>query len=300
MGPTAIGKSTVAVMLAKTFNGEVIGLDSRQIYRNMPIGTAQPSIKEMDGVPHHLIGILSPSEIISAGEYARLVNKTIQNVKSNQNLPIICGGSGLYYRALTQGFFNESSSDAKIRDSLNKRLNRDGARVLLAELNSIDPEYSKIVHLNNHKRILRALEIFEITGKPPSEHFRKQEKNNQREKFLSIYLKPNIDALVPRINNRIEKMLGNGWLEEVKDLKSLGFNDNAHPMESLGYKYLIQYLKGERNLNDTIERIKIETRQFARKQIKWFDKEEMDITIDIPEISNEVIFRHILQAINDF
>ncbi len=300
MGPTAIGKSTVAVMLAKTFNGEVIGLDSRQIYRNMPIGTAQPSIKEMDGVPHHLIGILSPSEIISAGEYARLVNKTIQNVKSNQNLPIICGGSGLYYRALTQGFFNESSSDAKIRDSLNKRLNRDGARVLLAELNSIDPEYSKIVHLNNHKRILRALEIFEITGKPPSEHFRKQEKNNQREKFLSIYLKPNIDALVPRINNRIEKMLGNGWLEEVKDLKSLGFNDNTHPMESLGYKYLIQYLKGERNLNDTIERIKIETRQFARKQIKWFDKEEMDITIDIPEISNEVIFRHILQAINDF
>ena len=300
MGPTAIGKSTVAVMLAKTFNGEVIGLDSRQIYRNMPIGTAQPSIKEMDGVPHHLIGILSPSEIISAGEYARLVNKTIQNVKSNQNLPIICGGSGLYYRALTQGFFNESSSDAKIRDSLNKRLNRDGARVLLAELNSIDPEYSKIVHLNNHKRILRALEIFEITGKPPSEHFRKQEKNNQREKFLSIYLKPNIDALVPRINNRIEKMLGNGWLEEVKDLKSLGFNDNAHPMESLGYKYLIQYLKGERNLNDTIERIKIDTRQFARKQIKWFDKEEMDITIDIPEISNEVIFRHILQAINDF
>ena len=300
MGPTAIGKSTVAVMLAKTFNGEVIGLDSRQIYRNMPIGTAQPSIKEMDGVPHHLIGILSPSEIISAGEYARLVNKTIQNVKRNQNLPIICGGSGLYYRALTQGFFNESSSDAKIRDSLNKRLNRDGARVLLAELNSIDPEYSKIVHLNNHKRILRALEIFEITGKPPSEHFRKQEKNNQREKFLSIYLKPNIDALVPRINNRIEKMLGNGWLEEVKDLKSLGFNDNTHPMESLGYKYLIQYLKGERNLNDTIERIKIETRQFARKQIKWFDKEEMDITIDIPEISNEVIFRHILQAINDF
>ena len=300
VGPTAIGKSTVAVMLAKTFNGEVIGLDSRQIYRNMPIGTAQPSIKEMDGVPHHLIGILSPSEIISAGEYERLVNKTIQNVKSNQNLPIICGGSGLYYRALTQGFFNESSSDAKIRDSLNKRLNRDGARVLLAELNSIDPEYSKIVHLNNHKRILRALEIFEITGKPPSEHFRKQEKNNQREKFLSIYLKPNIDALVPRINNRIEKMLGNGWLEEVKDLKSLGFNDNTHPMESLGYKYLIQYLKGERNLNDTIERIKIETRQFARKQIKWFDKEEMDITIDIPEISNEVIFRHILQAINDF
>ena len=300
MGPTAIGKSTVAVMLAKTVNGEVIGVDSRQIYRNMPIGTAQPSIKEMDGVPHHLIGILSPSEIISAGEYARLVNKTIQNVKSNQNLPIICGGSGLYYRALTQGFFNESSSDAKIRDSLNKRLNRDGARVLLAELNSIDPEYSKIVHLNNHKRILRALEIFEITGKPPSEHFRKQEKNNQREKFLSIYLKPNIDALVPRINNRIEKMLGNGWLEEVKDLKSLGFNDNTHPMESLGYKYLIQYLKGERNLNDTIERIKIETRQFARKQIKWFDKEEMDITIDIPEISNEVIFRHILQAINDF
>ena len=95
-------------------------------------------------------------------------------------------------------------------------------------------------------------------------------------------------------------MLGNGWLEEVKDLKSLGFNDNTHPMESLGYKYLIQYLKGERNLNDTIERIKIETRQFARKQIKWFDKEEMDITIDIPEISNEVIFRHILQAINDF
>ena len=300
MGPTAIGKSTVAVMLAKTFNGEVIGLDSRQIYRNMPIGTAQPSIKEMDGVPHHLIGIRSPSEIISAGEYARLVNKIIQNVKSNQNLPIICGGSGLYYRALTQGFFNESSSDEKIRESLKKRLNRDGAEVLLAELNSIDPEYSKVVHPNNHKRILRALEIFEITGKSPSEHFRKQEKNNQREKFLSIYLKTNIDVLVPRINHRIKKMLANGWLEEVKDLQRLGFNDNTHPMESLGYKYLIQYLKGEKNLNDTIERIKIETRQFARKQIKWFDKEDVDITIDISEISNEGIFTLISQTINDF
>ncbi|MBF88309.1 MAG: tRNA (adenosine(37)-N6)-dimethylallyltransferase MiaA [Candidatus Marinimicrobia bacterium] len=300
VGPTAIGKSAVAIKLAKRYNGEVIGLDSRQIYRGMQIGTAQPSINEMDGITHHLIGIRSPFEIISAGEYARLVNKTILNVIKNRKFPIICGGSGLYFRALTRGFFNESFSDPKVREILKKRLKREGAKILLDELNSIDPEYSKIVHLNNHKRMLRALEIFQITGRSPTEHFQEQKKNEYRKSFYSIYLKTELDGLVPKINHRIIKMLENGWLEEVKYLMGLGLNYKNHPMQSLGYKYLIQYLNGDLELKNAIERIKTETRQFARKQMKWFDKEEIDITINISKFSKEEFFLRISKIINDF
>jgi tRNA dimethylallyltransferase len=173
VGSTAVGKTYIAVDIAKEFNGEIIGLDSRQIYKGMAIGTAQPTEEEMDGIRHHLMGIREPSEPVSAGEYAKLVKEKIEEIRSAGNSPIICGGAGLYYRALTKGIFEGSISDLLTRERLEKKY-EENPEDLLHRLRSIDPEYGEIVHINNKKRLIRALEIYETTGKTPSDHFKLQ------------------------------------------------------------------------------------------------------------------------------
>ena len=160
IGPTASGKSILAVELAKRINGEIIGLDSRQIYKNMGIGTAQPTIAEQDGIEHHLIGIKSPTEKISAGAYSKLVYNLVEDIFSRNHIPILCGGSGLYYRAITRGIFKESKTDLKIRHELENEYNKHGADDLMSQLVAVDPDYAKNVHLNNKKRLIRALEIY--------------------------------------------------------------------------------------------------------------------------------------------
>ena len=300
VGPTAVGKSGVAVELALRLEGEVIGLDSRQIYRQMVVGTAQPSEEERKGVPHHLIGIRYPSELISAGEYAELVEEVINDILSRGKLPIVCGGSGLYFRALTRGLFEDSSSDLEVRAVLQHRLETEGADALLDQLRDIDPDYAEIVHPNNHKRLVRALEVYEITGKPPTEHFLNQKKKGQADRFLTVYIQAKLEAVIPRINSRIEKMVQNGWVDEVQTLLNLGFTDQAHPMDSLGYRDLLRHLKGEIDLKEAIDRIKIETRQYARKQLKWFDKEQTDITLHVEKMSIERVVDAIQDVLNQF
>ncbi|MBH31454.1 MAG: tRNA (adenosine(37)-N6)-dimethylallyltransferase MiaA [Candidatus Marinimicrobia bacterium] len=300
VGSTAVGKSGVAVELALRMKGEVIGLDSRQIYRQMVVGTAQLNEEEQKGVPHHLIGIRDPSELISAGEYAELVEEVINKVLTRGKLPIVCGGSGLYFRALTRGLFEDSSSDLEVRAVLRQRLQKEGADVLLGQLRVIDPDYAEIVHPNNQKRLIRALEVYEITGKPPTEHFLSQKKKGGNDRFLTVYLKAKLEALIPRINSRTEKMIQTGWVDEVQTLLDLGFTDQAHPMDSLGYRDLLRHLKGEIDLKEAVDRIKIETRQYARKQLKWFDKEETDTTLHVDEMSMEKVVDAIQDALNQF
>lgn len=296
VGPTAVGKSIVAVELALRLDGEVIGLDSRQIYRHMAVGTAQPSEEARRGVPHHLIGIRDPSELISAGEYAELVAVTIDEVKSRGKVPIICGGSGLYFRALTRGLFEDSSSDLEVRAVLKERLEREGVEALLAELQAIDPEYAEIVHPNNHKRLIRALEIYEITGKPPTEHFRRQGQRKEYHRFFTAYIRMNLEQLASRIEERTQRMFAQGWVDEVKRLVELGFDSSHHAMESLGYRQILQHFDGELEFDEMVERVKIETRQFARKQMKWFDREEVDLVIDFSERTPADIAVEIEQA----
>ena len=171
IGPTASGKTSLAVGLSKQLNAEVIGLDSRQIYKSMSIGTAQPTFEEMDGVKHHLIGFQDPSDPISAGEYSKLVViDRVKTIRIISKVPIICGGAGLYYRAISKGIFQGSTSDLSARHRLEDSYDNDPIK-LLEKLHSIDPEYAELVHLNNKKRLVRALEIFEVTGKTPSENF---------------------------------------------------------------------------------------------------------------------------------
>ena len=296
IGPTASGKSRLAIEIAKKIKGEIIGLDSRQIYKDMSIGTAQLNKEEEEGIPHHLIGIKSPAERISAGAYANLVLDEIKNIQSRKHVPIICGGSGLYFRSLIQGIFKGSKSDYDVRKKLENEYDKLGSHVLIDRLNRIDPDYAISVHPNNKKRLIRALEIYEITGKSPTENFKQQSKENKSKlKILSIYLEWERKILNDRIKNRTRMMLKAGWIDEVEKLIRKYPNKNLQPLDSIGYREIVLWLNSNRTLDDLEKMIYIKTRQFSIRQIKWFKKESIDFTIkmnnnsSIDKVSNNII-----------
>ena len=283
IGPTASGKSTVAVEIAKRIKGEVIGLDSRQIYKDMAIGTAQPSIKEQRGVFHHLIGIKPPSETISAGAYSKLVLDVAKDIKSRNHIPILCGGSGLYYRALNQGIFDESKTDLKIRKKLENEYDGLGPDALMSQLISIDPDYAKNVHPNNKKRLIRALEIYRSTGKAPTQHYNQQSNSSKNKtlNLITIYLEWKKSELNDRIQIRTKEMLNAGWIDEVKQLLKKYSDAKIFPLDSIGYREILSYLDDKMPLRDLEKLISLKTRQFSIRQIKWFRKEKIDLTIEM-------------------
>ncbi len=285
IGPTAIGKTSVAIAVAKRVNGEIIGLDSRQIYIGMDIGTAQPSIEELKKIPHHLISFRNPNEIISAGEYARLVNKKIQEIRVNRNEPIICGGAGLYLEAFTRGIFEGSAANLEIRNRLDKEYDNDPT-ALIERLMEIDPVYAQNVHPNNRKRLVRALEIYEITDKPPSEHFADQS-IEQSNKLCTILLSLEMEKLENRIRKRTQKMLKDGWIEETKELLKKYSVEKAHALDSIGYRQINQYLKDEYTLEELEDEIVLRTRQFAKRQMTWFRNRLNAIELKIEQFVNE-------------
>ena len=282
LGPTASGKTNLSIRLAKKINGEVIGLDSRQIYQNIPIGTAQPTKKEMEGIVHHLIGNMPLDQSVSAGQYAKLVYKCIEKIWIKGKKPIVCGGAGLYYRALNKGIFDESKTDLKIRKKLEKMYDDGRALEMHSELKKIDPQYSLHVHINNKKRLIRALEIYNTTGKSPSNHFKSQKnKLFQDLKFLSIYLNWDRDVLKKRIFKRTSELIKIGWIEEVKKLINEYPSFDIQPLDSIGYSQIALYLKNQLSLEDLELEIGTKTYQYAVKQIKWFKKENIDLIVDM-------------------
>ena len=296
LGPTASGKSNLAIEIAKKVKGEIIGLDSRQVYKGMSIGTAQLSKEEQDGIPHHLVGIISPIEPISAGAYSKLVLDKIKDIQSRNHVPIICGGSGLYYRSLIRGIFKGSKSDLDVRKKLEDEYNKLGSNFLLKRLNTIDPDYAMNVHPNNKKRLIRALEIYEVTGKSPTENYRQQLKENKiKLEVLSIYLDWERKVLNDRIRKRTKLMLKAGWVDEVKKLIKKYPNNYLQPLDSIGYREIISWLNSDHSLSDLEQKIYIRTRQFSVQQIKWFKKESIDLTIkmnsklSVAKISNNIV-----------
>jgi len=300
IGPTASGKTDLAIRLAKKINGEVIGLDSRQIYKDIPIGTAQPTVSETSSIKHHLIGVKPVTEIINAGSYAKLVIKCIEKIKSINKVPIICGGSGLYFRAISKGIFDSSRSELEVRDKLELEYENGGAAKMLKRLIDLDFEYSKLIHINNKKRLVRALEIYETTGKSPSEHFAKQRKYPiPVPNLFSIYLDWDRGEIKDNIVKRTSQMLSDGWIEEVKYLLKKHPNVDLHPLDSIGYNQIICHLKGETTLKQLAEQINIKTRQFAVKQAKWFKGEEIDLTISMSHTINlDKIIEKISMSLN--
>ena len=287
IGSTGLGKTDLAIKIAKKINGEIIGLDSRQVYKYMPIGTAQPSEAELRDVPHHLIGFRDPWQSISAGEYAKMVFERVCEIKDRNRYPIICGGAGLYYMAITKGIFLDSYSDSELRKKLEVQYEENPIS-LLNRLQIIDPKYGKIVHINNKKRLIRALEIFELTGYPPTEHFENQKKNeNQLLDTYAVFLTLDKNLHLDRIKTRTYQMLKNGWIEEVKNLLSLEKEKQLHlpALDSIGYKQIIDFLNDDIYIDKLKESILIKTRQYARKQNKWFKKENIDLTVDLTNLN---------------
>ena len=287
VGPTAIGKTELSVSIAKNINGQIIGLDSRQIYKKMPIGTAQPNKDEMMSIKHHLVGIKEPNESVSAGKYSYMVLSKVSNVIDNGYNPIIVGGAGLYYRAITRGIFDKSSSDNLIRSNLEKQYD-ENPEFLYEKLKKIDPVYSKIVHINNKKRLVRALEIYQISGTTPTKHFNNQKMNQSKKLDLfTVFLVLERNAHRKIIKSRALKMLDNGWIKEVENLISLKNKKNIPfpALNSIGYKQISNYLEGQIDKNELLDIIFNKTWQYARKQNQWFKKESINLTVDTTNLN---------------
>ena len=293
VGSTASGKTTLAIEIAKRINGEIISLDSRQVFKGMAIGTAQPTKKQMDTVKHHLIGCLEPEEFISSGKYARLVKEKINDIVRQNKNPIICGGSGLYYRAIQNGIFEGSISNLKVRKDLELQYAKN-PELLFNKLKSIDKNYSKIVHINNKQRLIRALEIYECTGKSPSEHFQTQYINPAKTlRLYTIFLKWERNSLNKRIKERTKDMLLKGWIDEVENLLELQTNRQKvfSSLNSIGYKHIKSFLNNEISKKEMFEIIYIRTRQLARRQEKWFKKEPINLFVMMDSLKGEKIYK---------
>ena len=300
IGPTASGKTAISVAMAKQIGGEIVSLDSRQIYKGMSIGTAQPSLEEKGGIPHHLIGIQNPDTEVAAGHYADMVIKVVADIQKRKKIPIICGGAGLYYRAITKGIFEGSFSDASIRKKLEKEYDIHGGEFMLERLEEVDPNYAENVHPNNKKRLVRALEIYELTEKSPSSHFQEQQVSpTDTLDLFTIYLAWDRSILKDRIAERTEKMLSDGWVREVQNLLEAYPNKHLHPLDSIGYRQIISFINGELSESEVKSKIIIRTRQFAKRQIQWFRNEKVHLTINMnPNRMNEDIIKEILKGIS--
>ena len=292
-GPTGIGKSSLAIELAKKIDGEIIGVDSRQIYNGIPIGTAQPDSSQLNEVPHYLIGFKKLNEKISAGEYIELIDNKIDKILQKNKSPILCGGTGLYFKSLKDGIFEGSHTNEDIRNRLEQEYEIDKEK-LFRSLQKIDPDYSNKVHINNKKRLIRAIEVFETTGKPMSENFDASSKNSRYANDLYfVYLKMNNDLLHPRILKRIKCMIDDGMINEVDEIIKRKI-DISH-IDYIGFKEISSLIKKEISINEAIENIFVRTRQYAKRQKKWFNANNFDISFDLDEISKNDIVDKLIQ-----
>lgn len=295
IGPTGIGKTKLSVLIAKKLPVEIISADSRQIYKYLNIGTAKPSQKILSSIPHHLIDCLEPDEYFSAGKYSRLGRKLINQIFERNKIPIIVGGSGLYVKALIEGFFDLDVRDDKIRQALRKRLMTEGTEILYQELQQHDPELAAKIKLNDKQRILRGLEVFLTTGKKLSEL---QEQPSVSPDFQSIIygLKCERKLLYDRINTRVDEMITDGLLIEVVNLKKKGYTPELNSLNTVGYKEVFAYLDNTISYDEMVELIKRNTRHYAKRQMTWFNKNELIIWKDITEETDfQALADHIVE-----
>ncbi len=272
VGPTASGKSALAVSLAKRLGGEVVSCDSMQVYRRMNIGTAKPTREETEGVAHHLIDVAEPSRSFSCAEYVSLAADAIEEITARGALPILCGGTGLYLDSLLRGGFSEAEANPQIRERLFAIAQEQGNAALHRMLEAVDPESAAAIHENNVKRVVRALEIFESTGIPKSESDRRSREMEGPYDAIVIGLRyPNRELLYRRIETRVERMMADGLLEETRGLLAEGiFSENSTAAQAIGYKELLGYLAGEQSLEAAVEELKTATRRYAKRQMTWF------------------------------
>lgn len=286
VGPTAIGKSRLALRLAQDFNGEIVGADSRQVYRYMDIGTAKPSPQELSLVPHHLIDIISPDDDFSLAQYQHFAYRAIEDIQQRHKLALLVGGSGLYVWAVLEGWtIPPVPPDPEFRRSLAEKVALDGKEELYQELVKVDPVAAQSIDRHNVRRVIRALEVSRYAGTPFS---RLQQKQTPHFTTLIIGLTTNRTELYRRIDLRVDEMIEQGLVEEVKKLVSLGYDLNLPAMSGIGYKQIGLFLKGELTLESAIEQIKFATHRFVRNQYSWFRlKDERIKWFDIQDEKTE-------------
>lgn len=277
-GPTAVGKSALAVSLAREVGGEIISADSMQVYRHMDIGSAKITREEMADVPHHLIDILEPAEEFHVVRFQTLAKEAIKAIYENGKIPILAGGTGFYIQSVLYDIdFTETTEDETLRQQLEQFAREQGNDALFERLRRIDPKSCGILHANNVKRVVRAIEFYEKTGKRISEHNEEQHEKESPYRLLYFVLNDERARLYEKIDKRVDSMLKAGLVEEVRSLKAMGCTGDLVSMQGLGYKEILQYLDGECTLEDAVYRIKRDTRHFAKRQLTWFRREK-DVT----------------------
>jgi len=269
-GPTASGKSSIAVDLALEFNGEVVNADSMQVYRYMDIGTAKIRQEDMMGIPHHIIDIVDPDKNFNASEYRSVAEPKVYEINSRNKNCFVVGGSGLYIKALLGGLFKCPPSDHAVRKTLFLEWENLGGKVLYERLRKVDPEAACKIHPNNRVRILRALEVAELAGRPFSILVKEHDFGDTPFDSLKICLDIERDQLYKRINNRSLAMIGDGLIDEVEMLLEKGFSSDLKSMNSLGYRHISGYLRGEYPLDMAISKFQQDTRKYAKRQLTWF------------------------------
>ena len=294
-GPTAVGKTELSIRLAEKLNGEIISADSMQIYKYMDIGSAKVTEEEMRGIKHHLIDVIEPDVPFSVADFKEYGDKALKDIISRGKFPIIAGGTGLYINSLTCNMtFTEAEKDEEYRLELEKLADENGNEYIHDMLKNIDPISYKEIHFNNRKRVIRALEVYKLTGKPFSSY------NAGEDFYKSDYdvhyyvLTMDREKLYNRINKRVDIMLENGLLEECIKLKNMGYTSDMQSMQGIGYKEILYYLEDKISLEEAVNMIKQGSRNYAKRQLTWFRRDKRCIFLDKDILSDDEIINKII------
>ena len=297
LGPTAVGKTEIAIQLAQQLEAEIVSVDSRQIYRQMDIGTAKPTADEQQAARHHLIDCVDISQPFSVADYQSLADAAIADIQSRGKRGLLVGGAGLYFRAVVDGLFEGPGADTALRERLEQEAAQHGVNVLHNRLRACDPMSADRIHPNNIIRVIRALEVYELTGIPMSEHQQQWHPEKQRYPFIAFGLTMPRALLYRRIEQRVDVMLANGLIAEVESLLAAGYARETGALQSFGYRELIAYLDGECTYLEAVQQLKQNTRRFAKRQLTWFRKDTRVEWID--RESTPDVVTHLLEKIRD-
>ena len=290
LGPTAVGKSELALELAQRIDAEIINADSQQVYRYLDIGTGKVSGVDRARVPHHLIDVVDPDEEFNAALFRRLATEAVAAIHRRGKKVVVCGGTGLYLKALTHGLFSGPGQDPKIRRTLEEEIADGGLVALYQRLAAIDPSVASSIHPNDRQRIIRALEVFAITGRPLSAWQKDHSFQEQPYDVVKIGLMRARAELYDRINRRSERMIQGGFLDEARGLVKRGFGLDLKPLRSVGYRQMAAVIRGETDLARAAEEMKQETRRLAKRQLTWF-RHDGDVRWHHPQTEKERIFQ---------
>jgi len=298
LGPTAVGKTEVAIEVARKLDCEIISADSMQIYRHMDIGTAKPSRAEQKGVKHHMIDVVDPDHEFSVADFQSMAKQCMEDIRSRHKTPLISGGTGLYVNSVCYNYtFSESEKDAALREQLKNQALEYGNEFLYTRLEKLDPEAAKKIHPNNLRRIIRALEVCIRTGNTFSSY---EEKTKKQKGYYDLFMfgltRPR-DELYRRINERVLRMIDNGLVEEVKKLLEMGYSRKLNSMQGLGYRQITDYLDGKITLDEAICLISRDTRHYAKRQYTWFLRDKNIVWMDVSREGIKKVMENIIKAV---